>query len=503
LPLKRGLVSPFAPVDELHPAPMPAKPEEKGTQNNNDGKLEIDLHGIQTRLVEVPVAAGNYHSLQTAGERLCFVSEEQGQPDKNQLECVAIGNKGDKPETILEGIKTFEVSVDGKKMMVHQKDDLYVLDASVSADIMKSPKTLAEAQVDLKPWKFSVIPVQEFREAYLDAWRLERAYFYDKGMHHVNWPLMRDKYVELIGRVRDREELSALIAELVSELSALHTFVEGGDLRKGPDQIQVASLGALLAKDQPAGGYRVEHIYRTDLDRPDKLSPLLREGAEISDGDVITAINGMSVLTVTHPNELLRDKAGEQVLVSYQHKGNSGSHDVVVRPISMREDADLRYSEWEYTRRKTVEQESKGQFGYVHLRAMGPDDIRQWEEDYTPIFDRQGLIIDVRHNRGGNIDSWILGKLLRRPWMYWQERIGLPVWNMQGAFRGPIVVLCDEITASDGEAFSEGFRRLGLGKLIGTRTWGGESGCRSTTFWRITGSLRQRRPECTDRRGSG
>jgi tricorn protease len=105
---------------------------------------------------------------------------------------------------------------------------------------------------------------------------------------------------------------------------------------------------------------------------------------------------------------------------------------------------------------------------------MGARDIAQWAEQYYPVFDRQGLIIDVRHNNGGNIDSWLLGKLLRRAWFYWQGRLGRPYWNMQYAFRGHIVVLCDERTASDGEAFSEGFRRLGLGKLIGTRTWGGE-----------------------------
>jgi tricorn protease len=260
----------------------------------------------------------------------------------------------------------------------------------------------------------------------------------------------------------------------VSELSALHTFVVGGDLRKGPDQIQVGTLGALLMKDQAAGGFRVEHIYRTDPDRPDKLSPMLKPGAELVDGDVITALNGVSVLSVTHPNELLRDKVGQQVLLSFHHKGSGEQHDVVVRPISTRDEAGLRYSEWEYTRRKTVEAKSQGRFAYIHLRAMGSDDIRQWEEEYTPIYDREALIVDVRHNYGGNIDSWILGKLLRRPWMYWQGREGLPYWNMQGAFRGPVVVLCDEITSSDGEAFSEGFRRLGLGKLIGTRTWGGE-----------------------------
>ena len=121
-----------------------------------------------------------------------------------------------------------------------------------------------------------------------------------------------------------------------------------------------------------------------------------------------------------------------------------------------------------------MDADSQGHIGYVHLRAMGSGDIEQWVRDFYPVFDRQGLIIDVRHNGGGNIDSWILGKLLRKAWFYWQPRIGNPYWNMQYAFRGHVVVLCDEHTGSDGEAFTEGIRRLDIGKIIGTRTWGGE-----------------------------
>jgi tricorn protease len=142
----------------------------------------------------------------------------------------------------------------------------------------------------------------------------------------------------------------------------------------------------------------------------------------------------------------------------------------------------LRYDEWEYTRRLEVEKASKNTIGYVHLRAMGGNDIAQWNRDFYPVFDRDGLIIDVRHNNGGNIDSWILEKLLRKAWFYWQPRVGSSTWNMQYAFRGKIVVLTDENTASDGEAFAEGFRRLGLGKVIGTRTWGGEIWLSSSNF---------------------
>jgi tricorn protease len=201
---------------------------------------------------------------------------------------------------------------------------------------------------------------------------------------------------------------------------------------------------------------------------------LARQGVELQDGDTILSLNGRDLNAATGPGDLLRGQAGRQVLLHVRPKGKSETREVIARPIPLRADADLRYSEWEWTRRQKVEQSSKGTIGYVHLRAMGPNDINQWVENFSPIFDRAGLIVDVRHNRGGNIDSWILGKLMRKAWMYWQPRAGRASWNMQQAFRSPVVVLCDQWTASDGEAFSEGFRRLGLGKLIGARTWGGE-----------------------------
>jgi tricorn protease len=140
----------------------------------------------------------------------------------------------------------------------------------------------------------------------------------------------------------------------------------------------------------------------------------------------------------------------------------------------MDDDANLRYSEWEYTRRKEVENKSDNRIGYFHLRAMGGNNFQEFVKGYYPVFDREGLIIDVRNNRGGNIDSWVLNRLLRKAWFYWQSRAGKPYWNMQYAFRGHLVILCNEFTASDGEAFAEGIKRLGLGKVIGTRTWGGE-----------------------------
>jgi tricorn protease len=481
LALKKGLRSPFEPPDELNPdkADEPPKADAaKADVAKTDAaktapKVEIDLEGLAARLEEVPAPPGNYGNLQAAAKRLCWMNFDRTNFEKTTLECLDIANKGDKPETLLDGVQGFGLSQDGKKMMIRKGGDLLVVDSSVKEAALKTPKTLSDARVDLREWSFSVIPGDEFKEAFLDAWRLHRDYFYDRGMHGVDWKLMREKYGELVARVRDRAELNDLIAQMVSELSVLHTFVRGGDQRQAPDQIRLSTLGARMESDA-AGAWVVKHVYQSDPDRPDRRSPLARPSVDVKEGDAIVAINGRDLTPQVQPMELLRNQAGKQVLLRVRPAGKTETRDVVVKPISTGQDQELRYHEWEYTRRLKVEQASQGAFGYLHLRAMGSGDIAQWAEHYYPVFDRQGLIIDVRHNNGGNIDSWILGKLLRRAWMYWQPRQGKPYWNMQYAFRGPIVVIVDEWTASDGEAFAEGFRRLGLGKVVGVRTWGGE-----------------------------
>ncbi|HEX8811708.1 MAG TPA: S41 family peptidase, partial [Terracidiphilus sp.] len=210
-----------------------------------------------------------------------------------------------------------------------------------------------------------------------------------------------------------------------------------------------------------------------DPDLPNQAPPLAKPDATVKEGEIITAIDGTNALSVPDERMLLRGKAGTQVLLHVKN-AQGAERDVLAVPISARDDSRMRYAEWEYTRRVAVDKQSNGAIGYVHLQAMGRDDIDQWAREFYPVFDRQGLIIDMRHNHGGNIDSWLLEKLIRQAWFYFQSRVGNPTWNMQYAFRGHMVVLCDHETASDGEAFSEGFRRLKLGKVIGTRTWGGE-----------------------------
>ena len=467
--LKKGTQFPFDAPDELHPddpKPEPVKP--------SPTPVEIDLPGLAARIYEVPAPAANYDNLQLAGKRLCWIEPDRTEPAKSTLQCLDIDNKGEKPEVVTDGVQRFEFSGDGKKMLIRKGGEYYIFDAGVKEATLKTPKALADAKVDLKDWTFSILPGDEFRELFLDAWRLHRDYFYDRKMHGVDWSGIKEKYMTLTLRLRDRQELDDLLGQMISELSLLHAAVYGGDVRHGLDNIALASLGAQLDRDPAVGGYSVKRIYRSDPDRPDRTSPLARPGVDVEEGDVITSINGKDLGSGLSIGEMLRNKAGKQVLLQVKSKNGGEPRSVVVKPVSMAADSDLRYHSWEYSRRLAVEQAGAGQIGYVHLRAMGPNDIAQWTEEYHPVYNRQALIVDVRHNRGGNIDSWILGKLMRKAWFYWQPRVGKTTWNMHRAFRGTVVVLCDEWTASDGEAFAEGFRRLGLGKVIGMRTWGGE-----------------------------
>ncbi|MGD9688799.1 MAG: S41 family peptidase [Phycisphaerales bacterium] len=478
-------------ADGMQPAGEPkadAQPEgdekgeksEKGKKADAPARVEIVLEGLSERLYEVPIPSGNYERLQAGKKALFLLSAPMAYERKNSLAAVEIRNEHVELKTLLADVSSYEMSQDRAKLLVRQRDSLSIIDASASP-----PSDMPRKQVSLSGWTLSVVPRVQWRQMFIDSWRLMRDYFYDPAMHGVNWRAMLDKYLPLVERVTTRAELNDLIAQMVGELSALHHFVRGGDQREGPDEIGVAALGGVLERDDAAGGWRITRIYQCEADDPGRVSPLARPEVGAKVGDVIESIDGTPTLSVPDYSMLLRAKAGQQVLLRLKPAQPAGAapeapafgeaRSVIVVPITQGSENDLRYTDWEYSRRLDVERMGEGKIGYVHLRAMGRGDITSWVKGYYPVFNRDGLIIDVRHNRGGNIDSWILGKLLRKAWFYWSPRVGNPaVWNMQYAFRGHMVVLCNERTASDGEAFSEGFRRLGLGKVIGTRTWGGE-----------------------------
>lgn len=468
--LTKGTRSPFRPMDELYEnedGKDDTKEKENEEENKDDKELSvlIDVEGIQKRIQEVPVKPGNYRSLQVNDKALYLIANETGIGANAHLKVIKITNEDVELETLADDISTYDISGDGKKLLISKDNNLYM----VSAGTGKISK-LNEGKIDLGGWKFLINPRKDWQQIFTDAWRMERDYFYDENMHGVDWDAMHDKYYPLVNRVTTRNELSDLIGRFVGELSALHTSVRGGDTRSDEKNISVANLGAEFSRDENAGGFKIEYIYKADPDYPDEKSPLDDPYLDVKIGDIVTHVNGVNALGALDIGELIRNQEGKQVRLTLKRAADT--HDIIVVPIGS--SFNLRYRDWEYSNRLYVEEQSENEIGYLHLRAMGGNDINQFYREFYPVFNRKGLIIDVRYNNGGNIDSYILEKLMRKAWMYWSSRSGKPQWNMQYAFRGHVVVLVNENTYSDGEAFADGFTQLGLGTSIGTRTWGGE-----------------------------
>jgi len=465
----------------------PAKPEEKkadepakvaaaaadAAKAKPDAKapkpVVVVLDGIMDRLWEVPVPAGNYSNLTATESTLFLTDRDAAAPaaSATRLIAVPIKNKDVETATVIGGISTVRVSADGKKLLVRQGENLVVLDATA-----RNVTDTAKQRVNLAGLRFAYSPRESWRQMFTDAWRLHRDYFFAKNMHGVDWKANLAKHLPLADRVTDRYELNDLLAYLISEVSALHSSVTTGAFRTPDPQINIATLGARWSRDEAAGGYRLDRIYRSDPDFLERRGPLLRPGLGIREGDVILEINGVPTLSVPDAAALLRDQAGKQVLLKLK-PGEAEPFLRIVTPLPVAEASNLRYSDWQYTRRLIVDEKSKGEIGYAHLRAMGTENFYEFVRQAYAANDKAGLILDLRHNRGGNIDSWILSRLMRQPWMWWSPRDSDPIPNMQNPFRGHLVVLVDAWTASDGETMANGVRRLGLGKSIGVRTWGG------------------------------
>ncbi|QEC76997.1 S41 family peptidase [Mucilaginibacter ginsenosidivorax] len=475
MPLDTGAKFPFLQTDSWLTDSVFTAMEKKKMEKKADKKSKsvvapakvYDWATAMQSVYQVPVKSGNITSVAIAGGFLYWLdSGPDGENDGGKIFALKIEeSKKYEPTEVASFVRDFSVSANGKKILIQ-----FTNKSLAVGDANGQKMELEKTKVDLANWSFSINPQEDWKEMFDDAWRMMRDYFYDRDMHKVKWTDVKKQYEPLLARVTDRYELDDLLGQMVGELSALHTFVYGGDKRTSVDKIPTGFLGATFSK--VAAGVKIEHIYKADPDYAFS-SPLDKPELKIKEGDIITAVNNIPLTGVNDIGEVLADKVGIPVKLNLLSRSKK-LYEQVVKPFSANDAYNLRYDEWEYNTRQKVDSVSNNDIGYIHLKAMGGDDMDAFVKQFYPIFNRKGLILDVRQNFGGNIDSWVLEKLLRKAWMYWQGRAGGPTWNMQYAFRGHMVLLCDQQTASDGEAISEGFRRLGLGKVIGMRTWGGE-----------------------------
>lgn len=432
---------------------------------NNKAAGSITWEGLPQRLFEVPLAAGNYHQLQTDGKRLYFMEREGS---KASLKTLAMDDSGAPPEVFATDVREFALSSNGKKVYYQKAaaegaGEMVIVDSGA-----KAPGDVSKNTVLLGNWQFGVKPQEEWQQMFLDAWRMHRDYLFDPKMRGVNWLAMKDKYAALLPRVHDKRELNDLLGMMMGEVSTLHSQIVPGELRIADDGSVPAFLGGTFEKQ--ANGFRITHIYRSEDELPGERAPLAQAGLDIRIGDVILAVNGKPAAAANDLSELLQNLAGQQVLLKVAR--GTAEHAFIVTPVNAERQARLRYTDWEQGLRQHVDTVSANKIGYLHLRAMTPADMNAFVRDFYANIDRDGLIIDVRRNNGGNIESWVIEKLLRRVWMVWQGRNGAMFTNTQKTFRGHLVVLADEQTYSDGETFVAAIESLKLGTVVGKRTAG-------------------------------
>ncbi|KIO36302.1 S41 family peptidase [Shewanella sp. cp20] len=462
LALTPKAVFPFTKPNELN-----QQPAKEASAADKPAKTQVQWQGLGKRLWQVPVASGNYSQLQVTTKGLYLLSNSVDGAQAPSLKWIKFDPLGPKVETFSDDVASYGLSADDSKLFLrrHSKGgaEMLIVDAGESL-----PKELNHAKVQTEQWQLAISPQLEWQQMFEDAWLMHRDSFFDKKMRGLDWQATKAKYQPLLARLTDRHELNDIFMQMMGELDALHSQVRGGDLPLDPNQPKGANLGARLL--QTKQGVKIAHIYQNDAELPQQASPLARVDVDARVGDLILAINGKPVENVADVARHLRNQADKQVLLTLKREGKTLK--TIVLPVANRVDAKLRYLDWVNNNNQKVAKAGEGDIGYLHLYAMGSGDIANFAREFYANIEKKGLIIDVRRNRGGNIDSWIIEKLLRRAWMFWQPTQGTPNTNMQQTFRGHLVVLTDQLTYSDGETFSAGIKALGLAPLIGKQTAG-------------------------------
>jgi tricorn protease len=423
--------------------------------------VDIDFDGLETRLVMLPVDAGNYGNLQAADGKVIFLQlPNSGSESKTRaLKFFDLDKR--KTKTIVDDVNGFQLSADGKHLLVTKDGGYFIIAADEGQKLEKKLRT-----AEMQQW---VNPREEWRQILVDAWRLERDYFYDANMHGVDWNKVRTQYAKLVEQAATREEVDFIIGEMIGELNASHTYHGGG----AQEDTKRASVGYLGVDWAPEGDYyKIKKIIRGASWDAEVRSPLDQPGVPVKEGDYILAVNGVPLTTKTDPYAAFGNLAGKATELTYNSSASfTGAHTVIVQPLAA--ENRLRNLAWIEEKRHRVEEATNGQVGYVYVRSTGVDGQNELIRQFTGQLDKKALIIDERFNDGGQIPDRFIEVLNRKPLAFWATRDGAAwQWPPAGNF-GPKVMLINGWSGSGGDAFPDYFRKAGLGPLIGTRTWGG------------------------------
>ena len=470
LALRKDVKHPFPPESDEVTITEEKKPEEKKTEERKPDGLRIDYDGIHLRATLAPVAAGNYGSLFANKGHLIysrggdFFYGRQG----GQSAVVIFEMKGRKETVLVEGHQGFAVSGDGSKLLVRAQGQYQLMNAAPNG--AQSKKNVPTANLTVER-----VPMQEWQQIFNEVWRRYRDFFYVKNMHGYDWEALRRQYAPWLEYLGHRADLNYLIGEMIAELNAGHAYIDGGDLAL-PPRPNVALPGARFELDAAAGRYRIAKIFAGQNEESIYRSPLTEVGVNVSVGDYVLAIDGEELTANTNPYRLLRGKANRPVTFTVNSAPSlTGARQATFQPISS--ESDLIYLENITRNRALVEKLSGGRLGYIHIPDMGANGIREFNKWFYNQTRKEGMVVDVRGNGGGNVSRMLIERFRRQLLATGFSRTSDDVTTYPDALiHGHLVCLLNETSASDGDIFPAMFREAGLGPLIGKRSWGGVVG---------------------------
>jgi tricorn protease len=479
VPLRKDVKSPLAALNDSESQALDTskrdgnKPEDGGANKAEKDKaekdkappvpaaVEIDLEGFESRAVVLPPKAGNVAELQAIKGKLLYRRPPRAGSNDEKSPIVYFDLDEREEKTVLDEADGFEVTFDGKKMLVESKHQFAIVEIKEKQKFEK-PMNIGDIEVP-------VDPRAEWRQMFMDTYRFERDFFYDPNMHGVDWSGLRDRYLTLLGDAVTRWDVDWVLGEFLGELNASHTYHGGGDQEEAP-QRSVGMLG--VDWELANGAYRIRRIIRGGPWDSGVRSPFDEPGVNVKDGEYVLAVNGVRLRPEADPWASFQGLGQKTVELTVNTTPSmTNARQVVVTCLD--NETELRFRAWIEDRRQIVDKATGGKVGYLYVQSTGTDAQNELMRQFMAQWNKEGLIIDERWNSGGQIPDRFI-ELLNRPILsYWAVRDGHSQQWPPIAHRGAQVMLINGWSGSGGDAFPFYFREAGLGPLIGTRTWGG------------------------------
>ncbi|HJV99144.1 MAG TPA: S41 family peptidase [Arthrobacter sp.] len=445
-------------------------------------EVRVDAEGLAHRVIGVPVPQGNYSSLRATDGALLWLDwalagvtgdGKASQEDKDTPpSLVRFDLARRKTATLVDAVDSYRLSGDGKKVVLVRDKKVSVVPSGAKAD----EESGQLVKVDLGRIRVMMDPLSVWGQAFDEAWRLQRDFFWAEDMAGQDWDSVHKRYRPLVDRLGSHDDLVDLLWELHGELGTSHAYVRPAAVAENGSNGQ-GRLGADLALT--AAGWEITRILAGESSDPLATSPLTRPGAGAKAGDLLLAIDGVPLSATVTPAMQLVGAAGRAVELTLSNgpgHGPAAGKQRRIAVVPVKDEERLRYQEWVAANRRTVREASGGAFGYLHIPDMMANGWAQLHRDLDTETALDGLIVDVRRNRGGHT-SQLVAELIGRKVTGWSMPRGeRPRTYPHHAPRGPVIVLADEFAGSDGDIITQVSKLRGIGPVIGTRTWGGVVG---------------------------